>query len=133
MAKFGKGTAQHSATIMIEVVLNASEHVQVTVTYAGNPTLIYHLKELTRELAHHLPRVELSMIVKPANTLVTAALNSRKRGGPIGTPQDKKIKIVRGWQQLQGRMNQEIYAGSQGIAPSTLRRWTHELQEDGKL
>jgi hypothetical protein len=56
-----------------------------------------------------------------------------RRGGPAGTPEDQRLQIVRGWLDVQGRMNQEVYAGSQGIAVSTLRRWMRAFQEAHKL
>jgi hypothetical protein len=56
-----------------------------------------------------------------------------KRGGPAGTPEAQRLQIVRGWLSVQGRMNQEVYASSQGIAASTLRRWLRQLRREHKL
>jgi len=56
-----------------------------------------------------------------------------KRGGPIATPEDQKLEIVRGWLEVKGKMRQEDYAATRGVSVSTLRRWERELRQQKKL
>jgi hypothetical protein len=60
---------------------------------------------------------------------------TRRRGGPEPTPEEDKVKIVKGWREVKGtgKMTQETYALSRWIDPRTLRRWERELEEEGKL
>jgi hypothetical protein len=57
----------------------------------------------------------------------------RRKGGPLGTPEEEKIAYVTGWENVQGNETQEAYCSRKGISPSTLRRWKRELISEGKL
>ncbi len=59
--------------------------------------------------------------------------SKRRRGGPLGTPEEKKLEIVREWHEVQGDTSQEIFCNSRGISSSTLRRWEKELKAQGKF
>lgn len=112
-----------SGQIIIKILALPSQQIQVTVIgTCTNPAVIEFLEAVLGEMGQRWPQVVIRRVEA-----------TKKRGGPIGTPEDQRIKIVRGWLRVQGRMNQEIYANSQGIAPSTLRRWQRELGDKGKL
>lgn len=57
----------------------------------------------------------------------------KRRGGPEATPEEDRLRIVRGWEDQKGRMLQEVYAATYGIDATTLRRWRRELKNEGKL
>lgn len=119
--------------ITIEILPPAREQIQVIVTRTcDNPEVIDLEEAVLRTLALLWPGVVIRRGSYESQT-VTPEMIRRKRGGPAGTPADQKMKIVRGWLRVQGRVNQEIYARGQGVAPSTLRRWMRQLRHEGKL
>jgi hypothetical protein len=77
--------------------------------------------------------VVVKLTVQSETVTITLQLPAGKRGGPVGTPENQKVDTVKGWLEVRGQMNQELYAQSRGVAPSTLRRWTRELRVKGKL
>ncbi len=119
--------------IKIEIVSVTPERVEVTVTHADDDPLLMSCTDLIlREIAKCWPMVHVK-IGQSSTERLTPHRAHGKRGGPIGTPKPQRLEIVRGWLAMQGRMNQEVYAQSRGVAASTLRRWMHELRIEGKL
>ncbi len=107
--------------------------IQVTVDRAcDEPEIVAYAEALLTEIVRLWPGV---VIRSGELEHAFGSRESRKsqRGGPVATPEGQRIQIVRGWFRVQGQVNQEIYAQSQGIAPSTLRRWIRELRDEGKL
>ena len=56
-----------------------------------------------------------------------------RKGGPLPTSEEEKIRIVRGWHKKRGKVSQEGYAEMQGISVRTLRRWERELDKGENL
>jgi transposase-like protein len=79
----------------------------------------------------------LDSVRRAPNVVVTPfhpeELMRRHQGGPRAIADDQKLRIVRGWLQVQGRVNQEIYSQGHGISSATLRRWMRQLEQKGKL
>ncbi len=123
-----------SARIVIEIVPThpSSDYTAMANAY-DLATLLHDFEMELRAFFQLWPEVRVSRNFAARDLILTPYYDSKKRGGPMGTPEDQKTKIVKGWQQVQGRMNQEVYASSQGIACSTLRRWIRELRQLGKL
>jgi hypothetical protein len=112
-----------SGRLIVELLPAAPGELQVTVTRTCNtPDATASEEALLAEIFRVWPQAVTLSAEAPA-----------RRGGPAATPEDRRLQIVRGWLGVQGRMNQEVYAGSRGIAVSTLRRWMRQLQEDRKL
>jgi hypothetical protein len=61
------------------------------------------------------------------------SIGHTRQGGPIPTPEQDRLDIVRRWQEKRGRMKQEVFASMHGISGRTLRRWEKDLKEQGKL
>ncbi len=128
----GKGYST-PGRIMIEILPSIRKQIQVIVTRTcDNPEVVDLEEAVLRELVLLWPGVIIRRGSSETQT-VTREMIRRKRGGPAGTPEDQKMKIVRGWLKVQGRINQEIYSRSQGVAPSTLRRWMRQLRQEDKL
>ncbi len=119
--------------IKIEIVSLTPERVEVMVTHANDdPLFMSRIDRMMREMVECWPIVHVK--ISPSSTEeLTPDHAHGKRGGPIGTPDSQRFEIVRGWLAIQGRMNQEVYAQSRGVAASTLRRWMRELRAEGKL
>ena len=119
--------------IKIEIVSVMPERVEVTVTQTGDdPLLTSCIDIMLKAIAKCWPTVQVR-IGQSSTEQPTQYHAHGKRGGPIGTPEPRRLEIVRGWLAAQGQMNQEVYAQSRGVATSTLRRWMHELRAVGKL
>jgi len=119
--------------IRIEIVPLARGGLGVTVTRArDDPAVMNLIEAVLRQIAQGWPVVVMKT-AQPETITVSLQPPVGKRGGPASTPEDQKIEIVKGWLEVRGRMNQEVYAHSRGVAASTLRRWMHELREAGKL
>jgi len=56
-----------------------------------------------------------------------------RRGGPLPTPEEDKMKIVTEWLTRQGKETQEDFCNRKGVATSTLRAWIRELRAQNKL
>lgn len=56
-----------------------------------------------------------------------------RRGGPLPTPEEDKLKIVMEWLTRQGKETQEDFCNRKGVATSTLRAWIRELRAQNKL
>jgi len=56
-----------------------------------------------------------------------------RRGGPLPTPEEDKVKIVMEWLTRQGRETQEDFCNRKCVATSTLRAWIRELRAQNKL
>ncbi len=125
MPKFGR--------IFIEIISQSPETIQVTVSRAcDEPEIVAYVEALRAEIVRLWP----GAVVWGGESeygLVSWESPKSQRGGPVGTPEDQRLRIVRGWFDVRGQVNQEIYAQNQGIAPSTLRRWIRELRDEGKL
>ena len=65
------------------------------------------------------------------STLVTDF--HKRQAGPKALPERDRLRIVRGWRQVKGRVLQRDYAEGQWVSPRILRRWERELEEQGKL
>ncbi len=119
--------------LIIEILPVTPERIEVTVTRTcDNPVVIDSEEELLKVIVRLWP----GAVIKRAQPMAPAAASyptRTRRGGPAGTPEARRIQIVRGWLRVQGRMTQEIYASRQGVAASTLRRWRRQLDADGKL
>ena len=120
-----RGSRQRiSGRALLELRLLPSEELQVRVLrLCENPRMQDLVEWTVGQLRVHAPTVR----VLPADP------PRPKRGGPAGTPEDKKISIAKGWLKGQGHINQEVYARTEGISPATLRRWMRELRETGEL
>ncbi len=119
--------------IRIEIVPYASGGMEVMVTWVhDDPAVMNYLKAVLEEIAQGRP-VVVMRTARPETVTIAVQLPVGKRGGPAGTPEDQKMEIVKGWLEVRGRMNQEVYARSRGVASSTLRRWMQELREASKL
>lgn len=57
----------------------------------------------------------------------------KRLGGPIPTPEEERINIVKNWHKERGRVPQWSFCQRVGISTSTLRRWEKELERQGKL
>lgn len=57
----------------------------------------------------------------------------QRKGGPEPTPDEQKLQVVLGWEEVRGREPQESYCNRVGVAPSTLRSWKQKLRAEGKL
>lgn len=119
--------------VLIEIASDKDRGLQVTVMRTCNePETVEFVEAILQEMIRIAPHA----IIKrgsPDSMIERPAIASHKRGGPAGTPEGQKMKIVRGWLEVRGRMNQEIYSYSQGVTSSTLRRWVRQLRETGKL
>jgi hypothetical protein len=105
----------------------------VTVTRArDDPAVMNYIEAVLQQIARGWP-VVVKQTVRSKTVTITLQLPAGKRGGPIGTPDDQKVDTIKGWLEVRGQMNQEVYAQSRGVAPSTLRRWIRELRTKGKL
>lgn len=122
-----------SGRIIVELIPVASRRVEVIVTRTcDTPVAIDAEEALLKAIVRLWPEAVVRR--EPPKALAAAYTPpGTKRGGPIGTPDHQRLQIVRGWLRMQGQMNQEIYASSQGIAASTLRRWLRQLREEDKL
>ncbi len=119
--------------VLIEIRPHSPDGLEASVTRTCNKPEIIELAEaLVKELVRLSPGIVIKKAL-PESKPVIAEREGRRRGGPVPTPQDEKMKVVKGWLQVQGRVNQELYARRQGIAPSTLRRWIRQLRREGKL
>lgn len=119
--------------LIIEILPLTPERIEVTVTRTcDNPVVIDSEEELLKEIVRLWPQAVIRR-AQPKTLPAASSPPGGKRGGPAGTPENQRVKIVKGWLRVQGRVNQEVYAYSQGIAPSTLRRWKRQLGEEGKL
>ncbi|HEY4667617.1 MAG TPA: hypothetical protein VIH26_09985 [Anaerolineales bacterium] len=119
--------------LIIEVFPLTPERIEVAVTRTcDNPVVIDAEEELMKEIVRLWPQAVIRR-EQPQVPTVSPSPPGGKRGGPAGTPENQRIKIVRGWLRVQGRTHQEVYASSQDISTSTLRRWMRQLREEGKL
>jgi len=119
--------------VSIDIVSLDRGGFEVTVTRSSDkPEIIEYAESVLKEIVRLTPKVIIRR-VSPTSPLVTFKSASPKRGGPAGTPEDQKMRIAAGWLRVQGRINQAVYADSQGVAPSTLRRWIRQLRQEGKL
>jgi len=119
--------------LVIEMRSVAADRLQVTVTrLCDSPIAVESVEVLLSEIARLWPAA-LIQREAPAALPTAASLPLSRRGGPVGTPEPQRLQIVQGWLTVQGRMNQEVYASTHGIAASTLRRWMRQLQAEDKL
>ncbi len=119
--------------IKIEIVAVAPERVEITVIHRdGDPLLLRCVDMLVQEIAKCQP-MALVKVDQFSSEVAPPSCTNGKRGGPSGTPKAQQLEIVQGWLTIQGRMNQEVYAHSHGIAASTLRRWLRAFRVEGKL
>jgi len=119
--------------IKIEIVTVAPEQVEVTVIHRdGDPLLLRCVDRLVQEIARCRPLAPVK-IDQPVSESAPPSRTNGRRGGPSGTPKTQQLEIVQGWLAIQGRMNQEVYAQSRGVAASTLRRWLRDFRVEGKL
>ncbi len=119
--------------IRIEIAPHASGGLEAKVTQVyDDPVVMSYLEAVLGEIARGQP-VVVMRTARSETVTVALQLPVGKRGGPAGTPEDQKMEIVKGWLEVRGRMNQEVYAHSRGVASSTLRRWMRELREASKL
>lgn len=119
--------------IKIEIMLLRSERIEVTIAYANDDRAIMDdVEAVVSKIVKAWP-LAVVRIARSETETVSLCPTANKRGGPAGTPENQKQWIVRGWLEVQGRMNQEVYANSKGISSSTLRRWMRELRANGKL
>ncbi len=119
--------------IFIEITSQSPETIQVTVNRdCHDPAIMAYAEALFTEIVRLWPG-HVVWHVESERSLGSTPSTKQRRGGPAGTPQDQRIQIVRGWFNVRGQVNQEIYAQSQGVAPSTLRRWIRQLRDEGKL
>lgn len=111
----------------LELVHLPSGHVQVTVTrWCDKPIMVATVQTMLDSI-QNAPEV----VVAPFDP--AELLRKRHGGGPLPPSDTEKLRIVRGWLRLQGRINQDVYTRGQGISPATLRRWRHQLEVQGKL
>lgn len=123
-AKFGR--------VIIDLVPGGEAGVQVTVTRTcDKPEIVRYADRVLEALSQVSPGFTIKRETNAPGPTISST--TRRRGGPAGTPEDKKIAIIKGWLKVRGGMNQETYAQSRGVAPSTLRRWMRQLREQGKL
>jgi hypothetical protein len=111
----------------IELAYLASGQVNVTVTRLCDRPMMQAAVRCILDSIQKSP--EITLCPFDAEDL----MRKRRRGGPPAPPETEKLRVVQGWMRVQGRMNQEVYVNEQGISPATLRRWTRELERDGKL
>ncbi len=122
-----------ASQIIIHKTLGKPERIEVAVTRAGDRMAIdEYIDHVLDEIARRWPesvitRVQLGIPAARSDP------SGHKRGGPAGTPERQRIEIVREWLDVQGRVNQEVYAQAHGISTATLRRWIHLLRQAGKL
>jgi DNA-binding transcriptional MerR regulator len=80
-------------------------------------------REEIRQLRRRLAELE----PEPASAALGTTSKAEKRGGPIGTPEAEKRKIVGDWLAQKGNVRQKDFARGKGISDRTLRRWVKEL------
>ncbi len=116
--------------VRIDIASTGAGGIQVTVARAcNNPTVLKLVDEALEDISRRYPKV----VIKEVQPDVPLSALVGKRGGPAGTPENKRIEIVKDWFKAQGRIKEVDYAASHGISPATLRRWTRELVKAGKL
>ena len=119
--------------IKIEVTPLPGKRIEVTIVYASDDrAIIDGVQAVVSKIVKAWPRAGVR-IVRSETESTSLCPTAGKHGGPAGTPENQKQWIVKGWLEIQGRMNQEVYANSNGISSSTLRRWMRELRANGKL
>jgi hypothetical protein len=130
--KKGRAVLPRFGRVLIEIVPHSPAGLEASVTRTcDKPEIVGLAEALVNELVRLSPGIVITR--GPMETKTVTSKSIGRRGGPIATPEDQKLKVVKGWLRAQGRLNQEIYAQSRGIAPSTLRRWIHQLRQAGKL
>lgn len=116
--------------VIIEISSSEPEGVQVIVARACRDP---HIIQLVAQMLDPIIRSQPAVIVQEVDLEAPLDVTKRKRGGPVGMPEAKRLEIIAGWFKVQGRVKEVVYANSQGISPSTLRRWIHEFRQAGKL
>lgn len=110
----------------IELVFLPSQQVQVSVIHwCDTPIMIETVMTLLDSI-----RASPHVMLSPFDP---EALAKRRRGGPIPTPDEDKVRIIRDWLGVQGHTKEEVFAHEQGISSATLRRWKRQLELQGKL
>lgn len=118
--------------VIIDIERQAPAEIHVTITpTCDNADVMEYCRRLCEQTLLEWPDARIKMN-KPL-ILNASGQDKGRRGGPIGTPTDEKLRIIRDWVRVQGRVNQEVYAGTHGISSATLRRWLREIRVDGKL
>jgi len=122
-----------ASQIIIDKTLGKPERIEVAVPRAGDRVAIdEYMGQVLDEIARRWPESVITRV--PLETPAARSHPSgHKRGGPASTPERQRIEIVREWLDVQGRVNQEVYAQAHGISTATLRRWIHQLRQAGKL
>ena len=97
-------------------------------------TIHYNLDadESKRLVMTGLYKATMRQLHKAVRT-VEAFRKTLHRGGPKPTPDEDRLRIVRGWLEVQGNMLKEVYAQYHGVSPRTLTNWEHDLREEGKI
>ena len=63
----------------------------------------------------------------------TTKKQEKRGGGPLGTDEEKRVEICKGWLEVKGRNPKRVYCQLHGVSVSTLDRWVRQLKADGKL
>ena len=130
--KTGKKESK-AAQIVIDKMLSRPERIAVEVTRAGDKAGIdEYIEQALNEIARRWPETVITRVQLKASTVMSGP-SGCKRGGPAGTPEHQRIKIAREWLEVQGRVNQQVYAQTHGISAATLRRWIRQLRQTDKL
>lgn len=104
--------------------------MQVTVMRGcNNRDVLKLVDQVLATIAANHPEI----VIKEVEPDAPSSAWARRRGGPVGIPENQRMEIVKDWFKVQGRIRAVDYAQSRGISPATLRRWTRTLVDGGKL